>query len=111
MYTQKLIIHYFKWINKQVLIYDSISYMFENFYWVITYNIKTMIIVKVNIMKELSDFQKNLKQLNAPYKKSEAYVVFGDNNSKGENVSSFWNTDAGYVPKYKSIGISNTIKK
>jgi len=55
--------------------------------------------------EELSNFQKGLKQLNAPYKKTEAYEIFGNMKSKS-NVSVFWDTEAGFVDKYKDVDMN-----
>lgn len=62
-------------------------------------------------MEKLSNFQKGLNQLNAPYKKSDAYVIFGNKKSCRGNVSSFWDTDAGFVDKYKNAKMNNNSTK
>lgn len=55
--------------------------------------------------EELSNFQKNLNQLKAPYKKTEAYEIFG--NKKGNpNVSVFWDAEVGFVDKYKDVNMN-----
>lgn len=49
-----------------------------------------------------SNFQTLLKQLNAPYIKSEAYEVFGNVEHENSGVSLFWNSEVGYVVKYEN---------
>ena len=48
----------------------------------------------------LSNFEKTLKQLNAPYKKSKGYELFGKQNKSETSV--FWDTNMGYVQKYEN---------
>lgn len=53
-------------------------------------------------MKEMSNLQKKIHQLGAPYKKSTAYKVFGNVNRENSKVSSFWKAKVDYVAKYKN---------
>lgn len=59
-------------------------------------------------MENLSNFQKDLKQLNAKYKISEAYIMFGQDHADSFDVSSFWNSDLGFVDKYKDLDLRKT---
>ena len=59
--------------------------------------------------EELSNFQKRLKQLSVPYKKTEAYKLFVESQRyhKTNNASMFWNTDVGHVDKYQNVKTNN----
>lgn len=54
----------------------------------------------------MSNLEKRLKQLAVPYKKNDDYINFKENKAIDENVSLFWNAEAGYVARYKN-GINN----
>lgn len=53
------------------------------------------------IMADMTEFQKNLRGLKSPYKKSEAYKKYGDLTQESNEASSFWKTNIGYVAKYE----------
>ena len=61
--------------------------------------------IKNNETEELSNFQKRLKQLNVPYKKTEAYEIFGNRKGK-KSVSTFWDTEVGHIDKYKNVDMN-----
>lgn len=63
--------------------------------------------VKKEECEELSNFQKELNNLNAPYKKTEAYEIFG-NNKRKNNISTFWDAEAGFVDKYKDVNMNRS---
>ncbi|MGN0973453.1 MAG: hypothetical protein ACI4OT_01785 [Bacilli bacterium] len=59
-------------------------------------------------MEELTDLKKMLHQLNAPYKRTEAYEIFGDKIAPHDpRVSVFWDTQIHYVVKYENAPIEN----
>ncbi len=58
-------------------------------------------------MDNMSDLQRMLRQLNAPYKKSTAYEVFGDVKQDDSEVSMFWNSITDYVVKYENAKIND----
>lgn len=53
----------------------------------------------------MSNLEKRLKQLAVPYKKNDAYINYKENKGNkvtDENVSLFWDTETGYVARYKN---------
>ena len=62
--------------------------------------------------EELSNLQKWIKRLSAPYIETEEYKIFGE--GKREHVgrarkpSVFWDTKIGYVVKYKNAPLTST---
>ena len=61
--------------------------------------------IKNNEIEELSNFQKEVNQLNAPYKITEAYEIFS-NNKRKNSISTFWDAEAGFVDKYKDVNMN-----
>jgi len=59
-----------------------------------------------------SNFEKNLEQLNAPYKKlQQKQNSHKETKKDGGKVSVFWDPELGYVPKYKDASIKKSEKK
>ena len=56
-------------------------------------------------MERLSNFQKRIKQLNVPYAKTQAHILFGRKKYRDLNsVSTFWHTTDFFPPqKYKHV--------
>lgn len=59
-----------------------------------------------------SNLEKTLEQLSAPYKKSEQYIQQTKYKRSGGATSTkssvFWDSEAGYVPKYKNVSSKRT---
>lgn len=57
-------------------------------------------------MEELVNLKTMLRQLNAPYKKTKAYEIFGDKiTPHNANVSVFWDSKIHSVVKYENAPI------
>ena len=51
----------------------------------------------------LSNLERKLIQMNAPYKISEAYKIFGKSSNVDEQKPSvFWDPETGHISKYKT---------
>ena len=51
----------------------------------------------------LSNLERKLTQMNAPYKVSDAYKIFGkSSNDRDQKPSVFWDPETGHISKYKA---------
>lgn len=59
-------------------------------------------------MENMSNLQKWLLRLSAPYKESDAYELFGNVKKNPRQGSCFWRTQIGYVVKYENAKLENS---
>ena len=52
-------------------------------------------------MTEKNTLKKKMRRLSSPYKKSTAYVKYGDTDQEIKSPSTFWRTEIRYFAKYQ----------